>query len=130
MEGIMVIAHGEVSIEVQDNIIMVRTAGAFNEYGAKKYTDGIKTIIRELKDQSFSILINNLQFEGGTPEAYEELESYNSWLNKQKLIGKAMIITSSITLEVIDKLSPSRASQQIRSFNNETDAMDWLQSLN
>jgi hypothetical protein len=130
MEGIMVIAHGEVSIEVQGNIIIVRTAGSFNEYGAKKYTDGIKTIVGELKDQSFSILINNLQFEGGTPEAYEELESYNSWLNKQKLIGKAMIITSSITLAVIDKLSPSRASQQIRCFNNETDGMNWLLGLN
>jgi hypothetical protein len=67
---------------------------------------------------------------GATPEAYQELENYNVWLNSQKLIGKAMVITSSITLDVIDKLSPSRAAQQTKNFSNEDDAMKWLQSLN
>lgn len=126
----MNIEHGDVAIEVLGNIIIVRTVGAFNEYGARRYTQGIKTIIEGLQGQSFSILINNLEFQGATPEAYQELEIYNAWLNQQKLIAKAMVITSSITLDVIDKLSPSRAAQKNMSFDNEKDAMTWLQSLN
>jgi len=130
LEQGMNIEHGDVAIEVVGNIIIVRTAGAFNEYGAKKYTDGVRTVVDNLAEQGFSILVNNLQFQGATPEAYQELENYNAWLNKQKLIAKAMVITSNITLGVIDKLSPSRASQQTKSFDNEEDAMLWLQSLN
>jgi len=126
----MDIAHGEVDIEVMDNIIIVRTAGAFNEYGTQRYTDGVREVIDSLQGQSFSILINNLEFQGATPEAYEELENYNAWLNKQKLIAKAMVITSAITLDVINMRSPSRAAQQNQSFDNEKDAMTWLTSLN
>ncbi len=121
--------HGEVAIEVANNIIIIRASGAFNEYGAKKYTNSIRDAVANMKGESFSILINNLEFQGATPEAYHELESYNVWLNKQKLIAKAMVITSSITLDVIDKHSPSRASQQTRNFNNEEEAMSWIHSL-
>jgi hypothetical protein len=32
----MNLEHGEVDIVVQDNIIIVRSSGAFNEFGAKK----------------------------------------------------------------------------------------------
>ncbi|MCJ8294206.1 MAG: hypothetical protein MJK15_07345 [Colwellia sp.] len=125
----MGIEHGKVSISLKGNIIVVRNVGAFNEYGAQKYTNGVEAIVNDLPDVSFSILINNLDFLGATPEAYQELENYNVWLNQQKLIAKAMVITSNTTLDVINKLSPSRASQQTRSFDNEDDAMNWLQSL-
>ncbi len=126
----MNLVHGDVEIDILGNIIIVRSTGAFNEFGAQKYTQGIKAAVEGLQEQAFSILVNNLDFLGGTPEAYQELENYNIWLNKQKLIGKAMVITSSITLDVIDKLSPSRATQRTKNFNNEDDAMKWLQSLN
>jgi len=122
--------HGEVSIEVIDNIIIVRAVGAFNEFGAQKYTSSIRTAINCMQKQRFSILINNLKFLGGTPEAYQELEDYNAWLNQKELIGKAMVITSNITLDVINKLSPSRAMQQTKNFDNENDAMNWLKGLN
>ncbi len=122
--------HGEVSIEVIDNIIIVRAVGAFNEFGAQKYTNAIRTAVNCMQKQRFSILINNLKFLGGTPEAYQELEDYNAWLNQKELIGKAMVITSNITLDVINKLSPSRAMQQTKNFDNENDAMNWLKSLN
>ncbi|NQY37173.1 MAG: hypothetical protein HRT37_19845 [Alteromonadaceae bacterium] len=39
---VMDIEHGEVSITVHENIIIVELKGAFNEFGAKKYTEGVK----------------------------------------------------------------------------------------
>jgi hypothetical protein len=47
----MHIEHGEVTIEIIDNIILVRSVGAFNEYGAKKYTEGIKAAINNLSSK-------------------------------------------------------------------------------
>ena len=125
----MSLEHGDVTITLKGNIIIVRTSGAFNEFGAKQYTEGLKKMIKGLEGKPFSILVNNLDFLGGTPEAYQELESYNLWLNKQKLIAKAMVITSGITIELIDKHSPARATQQTQNFNDEASAMKWLVSL-
>jgi hypothetical protein len=127
----MHIEHGEVTIEIIDNIILVRSVGAFNEYGAKKYTEGIKAAINGLSSKKFfSILTNNLKFLGATPEAYQVLEAYNLWLNTQNLIAKAMVITSSTTLDVINMFSPSRSLQQNENFDNEAEALAWLKSLN
>lgn len=126
----MYIEHGETFCEVNGNIIIIRTIGAFNEYGAQKYTSAIKSTVGNFQGSSFSILVNNLAFLGGTPEAYQELENYNAWLNQQKLIGKAIVITSSTTIDVISMLSPSMASQKTKNFDNEEEAMAWLQNLN
>jgi len=123
------IEHGEVIMTVHNNIIIVKLIGAFNEFGAKKYTDGIKELIDNLHGESFSILINNLEMEGGTPEAYDELEKYNQWLNTQKLTAKAMVITSIATIDLIDQLSPSRKLQHCKNFDNEAEAIYWLETF-
>lgn len=125
----MDIEHGYVSIKVLDNIIVVRIKGAFNEFGTKQYTEGVKKIVDGFQGQSFALLLNNLEFLGGTPEAFMELENYNIWLNKQKLIAKAMVITSSTIIDVINMQSPARSSQNIQYFENEKNAMDWLKKL-
>jgi len=125
----MKIEHGEVTITVDKNIIIVKLEGAFNEFGTKKYTAGVKQIISTFQGRPFSILINNLDMLGGTPEAYEELEKYNQWLNTQNLIAKAMVISSITTLDIINLLSPSRQLQKTKSFDNEEDALNWLKAL-
>ncbi len=126
---LMDIEHGEVIITVDKNIIIVKLEGAFNEFGAKKYTIGVKETIDTFQGKPFSILINNLEVLGGTPEAYEELEKYNQWLNTQNLTAKAMVISSITTLDIINLLCPSRQSQQSKNFDNEEDALNWLKAL-
>jgi len=80
----MNIEHGETFCEVNGNIIIMRTIGAFNEYGAQNYTNAIKFAVDSLQGSSFSIMVNNLAFLGGTPEAYQELENYNAWFKPIK----------------------------------------------
>ena len=128
-EVMIEIEHGDVSFTVEKNIIIAKFKGAFNEFGAKKYTDGIKQIVDNFNGERFSILINNLDIIGGTPEAYEELEEYNKWLNNQNLIAKAMVISSVAALEIIDHFSPSRKVQLKQTFQNEKEALDWLKTL-
>ena len=117
-------------MKINGNIIIMRTIGAFNEYGAQNYTNAIKSAVDSLQGNSFSILVNNLAFLGGTPEAYQELENYNAWLNQQNFSAKAMVINCNTTLDVIHMLSPSMASQKTKNFDNEEEAMAWLQNLN
>ena len=98
----------------------------FNELGVKKFTDAVRQFVGSLNGRAFGVLINDLKLEGGTPEAYAELEEYNQWLNTQHLVAKAMVIESSTHRDIINKLSPSRSQQNIEYFKSEQDALTWL----
>lgn len=121
--------HGEALIHIEEKIIVAKLIGAFNMEGAIKYTEGMKKTIKEFQGESFLMLVNDLKLEGGTPEAFQELEEYNHWLTTQKLIAKAMVIKSNVTIDLIGKLSPSQELQKYKIFDNEKDAYIWLKSF-
>jgi len=121
--------HGEVHIHIEGKIIVAELNGAFNMEGAQKYTQSIKEAVQKFQGKSFLILVNDLKVEGGTPEAFKELEQYNHWLTTQNLIAKAIVVKSSVTIDLIDRLSPSQKQQKYRFFDNEKDAFTWLRSF-
>lgn len=88
----MTLNHGDFEVSVDGNIIIVELKGSFNEYGAKALTEQIKATIETFAGVPFSIAVNDLALEGITPEAYEQLNNYNSWLNGQNMRAKAMIV--------------------------------------
>ncbi len=121
--------HGEVHIHREGNIIVSELNGAFNMEGAQKYIQGMKEAVKEFQGKSFLMLVNDLKLEGGTPEAFQELEQYNHWLTTQNLIAKAIVLESIVTIDLIDRLSPSQKQQTYKIFDNENDAFTWLRSL-
>lgn len=123
----MSLSHGTVIASLDKQIIRATLKGMFNELGAQEYTNTVKEYVLSLGSKPFAILINNLEMKGGTPEAYQELEKYNRWLNTQNLIAKAMVIESNLHQQMIDHYSPSRQSQNTRSFLTEEEAINWLQ---
>lgn len=100
--------------------------GSFNELGAENFTLAMREAIVTFNGKAFSILVDDLEVIGGTPQAYAELESYNQWLNSQNMIAKAMVIDSPVTLAIIEKYAPSREKQNIAIFDNRADAIYWL----
>ena len=126
----MILDHGDVSIRVENNIIIVDTKGAFNEYGARKYTEAVKKeVTQRFGQKPFSLLVNIEKIDGGTPEAFAELEKFNQWLNAQSLVAKAMVSTCQTNIRLLEMYSPSRAQQNIRNFGCEKEALSWLKSL-
>jgi hypothetical protein len=121
-------AHGESSVTARENIITTRVAGAFNEYGVTECNLKSKKLIKEHDDNGFYLLVNMLDVEGGTPEAYQELQRHNVWLNSQRLIAKAVVIRTPFIRVIINANVPALAKQNIKEFYNEKDALDWLKS--
>jgi len=80
--------HGDYSVKIDKNIIVVDLNGAFNEYGVREFIAEVKSIIVRFSGTPFSILMNNISVLGATPQAYEELNDYNTWLNTQNLVLK------------------------------------------
>lgn len=119
-------AHGECIVECEGGLIKATLKGMFNVAGGKRYTEGVQRYVEAMNGKPFVILVNNQALEGATPEAYQELERYNQWLNKQNMVAKAMVIDSKLQAGMIDAYSPARQEQNTRSFSDEISALEWL----
>ncbi|WP_372770667.1 hypothetical protein [Pseudoalteromonas sp.] len=119
--------HGECKIDlISDRIISAAFIGSFNGQSVQKYASEIKRLVNTFQSQPFAMIINNLEVEGGTPEAYQELENYNLWLNLQAIVAKAFIIDNNVTKQILLARTPALKQQNIAFFENPADATIWL----
>ncbi|WP_206483301.1 hypothetical protein [Thalassotalea sp. G2M2-11] len=118
--------HGKYNVELIDNILFVKLSGSFNCAGTEAYVATVKQYIAELAGQPFAMLIDDLDVEGGTPEAYQKLNDYNEWLVSQPIVGKAFIIKSLAIKEIVLERTPSLKQQQIEFFQDVESAEQWL----
>ncbi|MCV2884875.1 hypothetical protein OE749_09220 [Aestuariibacter sp. AA17] len=122
----MYAAHGDFSVVIQDDIIEVQLIGMFNHEGTEQYVNKVKAAVAKFDGRPFSMLIDDLKMEGGTPEAYEILNRYNTWLNNQNLVAKALIIDSEVKKFIILDRTPALKNQNARFFKSRSKAIAWL----
>ncbi len=118
--------HGEILLTTQGNILIAQYIGMFNLDGMQLGVQAMQTAIAQFAGEPFAMLIDDLQVEGGTPEAYEALEAFNQWLISQNMVAKATVITSKVKLKIIDSLVASRKKQNHQAFTTMSDAISWL----
>lgn len=118
--------HGSFEVRQENNILFCKLSGSFNEHGIQGYINTIKQCFIDSNGTPLGMLIDNLAFEGGTPEAYQVFEQYNQWLNHQPIVAKAFIVNSVITKEIMLKQSPALKKQNIEFFKQEGEAFRWL----
>ncbi len=119
--------HGRHQVELVGNILQVKLIGSFNDEGVRAYSLSVQQAIEHLKGQPFAMLIDDLDVEGGTPEAFEELDKYNLWLATKPIIAKAFIIKSLALKEIILERTPALKNQEIAFFEDHVSALAWLQ---
>ncbi|WP_286263140.1 hypothetical protein [Thalassotalea atypica] len=118
--------HGESFVALADDVIISRLKGSFNEVGCKAYTRKVREIVIELDQAPFAMLIDDLELEGGTPEAYAALDEHNVWINTQHIVAKALLVHSNLQKELTLKHSPALLTQNIEFFMDRQQALDWL----
>lgn len=123
----MPLKHGEYKITVDNNIVTICLKGSFNKQAVTCCTTEIKRIVEDNYPNKFCILFDNSEYTGCTPDGFETLEAFNQWLGDKNLVAKAMVINSSMHLDIIDKRTPSRQNQKIKNFNCLAEAQNWLQ---
>lgn len=122
----MNIEHGESTIVAKENIIHITLKGAFNEYGAIDVSKKTMEIIRNFNQKRFMLLVNLLNLDGATPEAFNISNEFNEWLNSQNMVAKAIVITSQVIKAIDQQWVPSKVVQNIEYFDSENDALIWL----
>jgi len=120
--------HGEYSIENQGDIIRFTIKGLFNEFSIRSYSRELQDEISRQKGQ-FGLLEIALDYEGATPEAFEESNKFNEWLNSTLCVGKAIVIGNPFFYRVSENNQSSLKNQNVRIFKEESEARTWLNSL-
>ena len=123
----MTIEHGGNTVIVKGNIINVTLIGAFNEYDAKNVSKKIKKIVEGFNLNKFLMLMNLSNWDGATPEAFTTSNEFNEWLNSQNMVAKAIVITSQTVKAIDQQWVPSKLVQNIEYFDNEGEALRWLE---
>jgi len=122
-------SHGEIEISLVDNVITVVFIGSFNYESVLDYSNRIKSIVTSLKEKPFVMIIDNTKLEGATPEGFEELDVFNSWLNQTQLKAKAFIMNSEVNKAIIESRTPSLSSQNTCFFSNYQEANEWIETF-
>ncbi len=125
----MRIAHGECEISVVDNIITCVFIDSFNVEAVHCYANKIKSILSALKEKKFAMIIDATNFVGGTPDAFDEMDIFNSWLSKTPLKAKAFIIGSQVHQHIILSRTPSLSLQNVNFFANAQEANMWVKKF-
>lgn len=124
----MNLIHGDFEVSFIGNILLVKLIGSFNEFGAMELTTVIKQKVKSLQGLAFCMLVDDIELHGFTPEAYQVVEEYNKWLNKQSLAAKAFLTQSLVQEELHDYFVPSKKEQNVKAFCELKTAIQWLKS--
>lgn len=124
----MSVKHGNIDVKVQGSIIVTKYVGQFNSAGLLDELAKLQAAIDGLNGAPFAILVDDLELEGGTPGAYEALNTFNLGLADLPLVAKATVIQSNLKLKIIDSRVTARQQQNHRAFTDRDEAMAWLQS--
>ncbi|AWL13219.1 hypothetical protein HMF8227_02768 [Saliniradius amylolyticus] len=118
--------HGNFSVRAEEDLILTRLIGSFNRDGISAYAQAVKDAVGELKGRQFAVLVDDLDVEGGTPEAYQELEKYNQWMSEQAIVAKAFVIDNTAKKAIILHNTPALQRQNVAFFTNRESARIWL----
>ena len=122
----MAIEHGESFISVDGDIITVKATGSYNREGIVKTIEELESIIEEFYQKEFKLLFDYSEIEGGTPDVFDKINECNIWLNSQNMVAKALVINSSVLLEILESRTPARNSQNAKCFDDKASAINWL----
>ena len=69
-----------------------------------------------------------MSVDGATPSAYEELNKFNLWLNNKNMRAKVLLVKLPINAIIQFSRLPALENQNIKSFYNKEEAIEWLVS--
>ncbi len=118
--------HGELALEWQGDVLILRPQGAFNEEG----TMAAFTLFRQFVLDSNKPAWLRLEVWGdtlGVPESMAQLPSIYTWAESHGCKATAIVITNYVQERIVR--SHITSSSVFDVFRNEVDALAWLSTL-
>lgn len=122
----MYLEHGDYTIQVKNNVVIIQVKGQFNEYGGKRLADELKKTIEGFQGEKFAIITNMSELEGATPETFVEGDAYNKWLYEKGVVAKAIVFNSMAMREINISRMPTQKLINLAFFKHQEEAWSWI----
>lgn len=121
-------SHGEYSLAVDGELIVVKAFGAWNVEAKQQIIQDILSLRQQLSNARFGLLVDITEFELGTPEfqqvgRQEKLKLINAGLYKTAYINRTGLVTK---VQQLKRMQPAHLAHQAEFFLAEKPARAWL----
>lgn len=121
--------HGNFSVEIAGNYIYIKFIGACNKEMAENFYLDFMSKTKGIKIEKLKVLIDCTEFHGATPDSFKYTKMVNQWQNDNNLVGKAIVSSQQILVQLVKYSDSEFAKQNVKIFEDYTDAIKWLESL-
>jgi hypothetical protein len=121
-------AHGFYELTVDNNLLVARLSGCWNQECAEIFSEEFKNIAQPLTHRAWGHLVYLDEFELGVPEIAPIVQNLVSWCIQNGLQKSAQVYCKSMTKKYyIDKMVVEKADHFERQiFIEAQSAIDWL----
>jgi len=125
-----VIGHGSFDMWVDNQVLLARIDGAWNEEETRAYFKKMKQLTKEVIKQPWAQIVYLNDWELGTPENEQLTMELIQWSTEHNLKKTATVYSPHLIKQLqIERLkSNSINNTDYRSFQLETEAFAWLKS--
>ncbi|WP_156896283.1 STAS/SEC14 domain-containing protein [Aestuariibacter salexigens] len=118
--------HGSFDVTTENNMLIAKSFGSFNLEGAIDYCNAIKRAVEHINHSAFGVLIDLTEFEGCTPDGWQEVNKLTDFLLTTNMKSKAIVASSAFTVAAASSVYQKGLQINTRAFEDLNEATDWL----
>lgn len=109
-------------------MITCRISGMFATPEVRHVYKHFRSLVNDMK-QPFGIVMDMREFQGTTPQGFEEAELFNQWLASSKLVVKVNLSTPGVMSKIVGQNIPTRKNYHFKEFDEEQSAVRYIEEV-
>ncbi|WP_028862868.1 hypothetical protein [Psychromonas aquimarina] len=122
--------HGSFTIRIVGQLIRVQAFGAWNYETAKRFCIEYKAAAQSLIQEPWACLLDLSKWELATPDIRGLVEERNLWANRNNQKYEVVVCRSPLQRYLIEKMLLNLNNIELNFFKEQSEALDWLRSVN
>lgn len=119
-------AHGNFHCEIEKQLLICTLTGSWNAEEARDFCQSVLKSIEQISSKPWDYIVNALDFDGGTPEAYQINNDMLETLKTANLSRRAIISKGTVYISISKQFQPAFEHFETRYFDNIDNARIWL----
>jgi len=121
--------HGTFNIDLRGQTVRVKLYDQWNYEVTVRFVQEFKLKALTICNKPWACVVDLSEWELGTPDIWELLEEGNVWSSEHNQKYEASISQLAVHKQIMEKTDESFSNVETKAFNNETQALAWLESV-
>jgi len=121
--------HGDYTIEVLRQVMIVRAYGSWNWETANEYCEEYRKFVLMLSDKPWACLVDLSQWELSTPDIWPLIDETNAWANLRNQKYEVVVCSMVIQKYLLERSHDVLTNVETKFCNDYNEALAWLKNL-